>query len=1048
MSTSYTGTISLSNSDQPALGDGDENDFYVSASGSISLSLTLNGSTVSGTSTVSSISTSGFTNDDIDGDNDAFSNPASSGSGTASGTTSAITSVIALSDGGTITISGNFTDSSDTTINGTAEIIDNGPDGRALDLVVPITLTGNPFPTLFTAGVDTVNFNALTSTQQTALQNGADKYHGLGGNDTVTLPSIANLNESIGGGKTLGWTQTAASTFFTGSLAGQVYTVVGSDANYFINLGAGRDSIILNPGQTVPTETITGFIAGDTIDFQSKPSLTLSAAFSNNGGQIPGEVDLYSGKSLVATLVFTGSTAGTFVDTLEPIADGTGGTEIIVDPTNVQLSNPTGTSINWSFTAQYEGGNLLAPYVPPTNSKTGAVSASSTSGVTVGIGVDLAAGKIHQTTWVSKAGVTFAGFTQLFPNYASNPDLQFLFNATNTATTATGSNTAPRGQAAVSYLSNNGVEIIGSQPGFSGLEPTSQSVSITQSQANLLSNTAEQYQLDELLAVWSQKTSIPFTSLPAQAQTVLNDVYYQYDVDRLLTNTSSTGQFFADFLAAAATNSTTNPTGFADAWAAVVNDLYEWGSYQSRNNARAAQLEQLSGVAAAYNTLYAANGSSTLEVGTVVASNDANAESYNFAITGTTTQYAIDPSGATTYTLVEKAGSPSISSIMLPLADANEYAVSYEIGTAWSAPQSVLPLQTLTLPANVHALQVGLEDASGNPVADPGDFTFFVKFATTGTFSGNVFHSGYSIVREDFTASGTSDVLWRNTTTGEVDTWLMSNGKVSGGSGIGSVSSAWQALGTGDFNGDGTSDILWRNTVTGEVDTWLMNNGKVSGGSGIGSVSSAWQFAGTGDFNGDFTTDVLWRNTVTGEVDTWLMNNGKVSGGSGIGSVSSAWQALGTGDFNGDGTSDMRNTNTGEVDTWLMNNGRVTGGSPIGNVSSAWQFLGTGDFNGDGTSDVLWRNTTTGEVDDWLMSNGHMSGGFAVGTVSSRWQFAGVGDFTGNGTTDILWHNTVSPPPPLPPGVGAVDTWLMSNGQMAPGGTTIGSASTAWVPAT
>jgi hypothetical protein len=156
----------------------------------------------------------------------------------------------------------------------------------------------------------------------------------------------------------------------------------------------------------------------------------------------------------------------------------------------------------------------------------------------------------------------------------------------------------------------------------------------------------------------------------------------------------------------------------------------------------------------------------------------------------------------------------------------------------------------------------------------------------------------------DFNGDSSSDVLWRNTTTGEVDTWLVNNGRMNGGTGVGSASSVWQALGTGDFNGDGIGDILWHNNNTGEIDTWLINNGHVSGGTGIGSVSSAWQFVGIGDFNGDGTSDIVWRNTATGEVDTWLMNNGHVSGGSAIGNASSAWQALGTGDFNNDGTTD------------------------------------------------------------------------------------------------------------------------------------------------
>jgi hypothetical protein len=288
----------------------------------------------------------------------------------------------------------------------------------------------------------------------------------------------------------------------------------------------------------------------------------------------------------------------------------------------------------------------------------------------------------------------------------------------------------------------------------------------------------------------------------------------------------------------------------------------------------------------------------------------------------------------------------------------------------------------------------------------------------------------------DFNGDANSDALWRNTSTGEVDTWLLTNGQMTGGTGVGSVSSAWQTLATGDFNGDGTSDILWRNSNTGEIDTWLINNGHISGGTAISSVSSAWQFAGVGDFNGDGTSDALWRNRNTGEVDTWLLNNGHIVGGTAIGSVSSAWQPATVGDFNGDGTSDVlwRNTNTGEVDTWLLNGGHVTGGSAIGSASSAWQCLGAGDFNGDGTSDLLWRNINTGEVDTWLMTSGHVTGGIAIGSVSSAWQFAGIGDLNGDGSSDVLWRNT---------NTGEVDTWLMTNGHVT-GGTAIGHVSTAW----
>src|SRR5262249_42987084 len=69
---------------------------------------------------------------------------------------------------------------------------------------------------------------------------------------------------------------------------------------------------------------------------------------------------------------------------------------------------------------------------------------------------------------------------------------------------------------------------------------------------------------------------------------------------------------------------------------------------------------------------------------------------------------------------------------------------------------------------------------------------------------------GYELntyVADDFTGARTSDILWTNSATGAVQTWLMTNGQVTSATAIGSVSSAWQNLGIGDFNGDGKADM-------------------------------------------------------------------------------------------------------------------------------------------------------------------------------------------------------------------------------------------------
>jgi hypothetical protein len=64
---------------------------------------------------------------------------------------------------------------------------------------------------------------------------------------------------------------------------------------------------------------------------------------------------------------------------------------------------------------------------------------------------------------------------------------------------------------------------------------------------------------------------------------------------------------------------------------------------------------------------------------------------------------------------------------------------------------------------------------------------------------------------------------------------------MTGGAVLGSVSSAWQFAGIGNFTGTGTSDILWRNTATGEVDIWLITNDQIVGRNAISAASTAWQ---------------------------------------------------------------------------------------------------------------------------------------------------------------------------------------------------------------
>ena len=133
----------------------------------------------------------------------------------------------------------------------------------------------------------------------------------------------------------------------------------------------------------------------------------------------------------------------------------------------------------------------------------------------------------------------------------------------------------------------------------------------------------------------------------------------------------------------------------------------------------------------------------------------------------------------------------------------------------------------------------------------------------------------------DFNGDGKADILWRNTTTGELDIWTSNPGSTVSftGQGIGIVPLNETIVGVGDFTGDGRADILWLNTTTGELDVWLTN--ATSPGSpvtfteqGLSVIPSTMSVAQVGDFTGDGRADILWRNSGNGDAYLWLSNPG------------------------------------------------------------------------------------------------------------------------------------------------------------------------------
>ena len=172
----------------------------------------------------------------------------------------------------------------------------------------------------------------------------------------------------------------------------------------------------------------------------------------------------------------------------------------------------------------------------------------------------------------------------------------------------------------------------------------------------------------------------------------------------------------------------------------------------------------------------------------------------------------------------------------------------------------------------------------------------------------------------DFDGDSRSDILWRNSLTGENYIYFMDGTAIAARDGyLRTVADqSWQVAAIGDFDGDGKSDILWRNSQSGQNYVYLMDGVAIKAGEGyLRTVADLkWKVAAAGDFDGDGKADLLWRNAGTGENYVYLLEGTSIKPGEGfIRPVADlAWQVAGVGNFDADNKADIlwRNSSTGE----------------------------------------------------------------------------------------------------------------------------------------
>ncbi|HVN36979.1 MAG TPA: VCBS repeat-containing protein [Myxococcota bacterium] len=280
----------------------------------------------------------------------------------------------------------------------------------------------------------------------------------------------------------------------------------------------------------------------------------------------------------------------------------------------------------------------------------------------------------------------------------------------------------------------------------------------------------------------------------------------------------------------------------------------------------------------------------------------------------------------------------------------------------------------------------------------------------------------------DFTGDGISDLLVHGKN-GDLTVWEMNGTQVVRHLSLAQLPAPWQLEAPGDFDGDGTTDLLWRNTSTGQLVVWLVRGGAVTTSAGLDlpDVTADWTVVARGDFDGDGRDDIALAHPQQNLVDLVYLNGSQVVSRETRSAPGPRWHLVATPDADGDGIPELvwENLDTHALSIeWISAPGQA---HVLVSQPGNFRVIGSGDLDGDGREDLLVQEANGLHVKGWLLAGDRVTPWEVDAWIGDKhWSYRGMADFDGNGSSDPFWVRTS----------GAVELWFTSPGDFETGYTT------------
>ncbi|MFP2908233.1 N,N-dimethylformamidase beta subunit family domain-containing protein [Pyxidicoccus sp. 3LFB2] len=191
-----------------------------------------------------------------------------------------------------------------------------------------------------------------------------------------------------------------------------------------------------------------------------------------------------------------------------------------------------------------------------------------------------------------------------------------------------------------------------------------------------------------------------------------------------------------------------------------------------------------------------------------------------------------------------------------------------------------------------------------------------------------------------FDGDGKPHLLFQDAWTGELLLWRQQGVTRTSvhmlGEGM-SPRPSLRAVAIGDLDGDGRPDVLFQDSLTGELEYWLLRDGRVTGSGAMEAPDwlppePEWRVVGLGDLNRDGRPDLLFQDTRTGALAWWLLDGTRFQSNGGLHHEGDAppgteWRAVAFADMNGDGKPDLlfQHATTGALSYCALREDEATG---------------------------------------------------------------------------------------------------------------------------